>query len=77
VIDIEPVLEVKREAALCHRTQHALFVRRRSREAGRALTVEEVILKQESIRRAYPAAGDREDDRLLEHLSPWAIDFSL
>ena len=76
VIDIDPVLEVKSKAALCHRTQHALFVRRRSQEAGRELTVEEVVLKQESIRRAYPAAGDRKDDRLLEHLSPWAIDHS-
>lgn len=77
VIDIEPVLEVKRKAALCHRTQHALFVRRRSRQAGRELTVEEVVMEQESIRRAYPAAGDGEDDRLLRQLSAWAIDFPL
>jgi LmbE family N-acetylglucosaminyl deacetylase len=76
VIEIEPVLEVKRKAAMCHRTQHALFVRRRSRQAGRVLTVAEVVLRQESIRRAYPAAGDRKDDRLLKHLSPWAIDLS-
>jgi len=76
VIDLEPVLVVKSKAALCHRTQHALFVRRRSRAAGRELTVEEVVMKQESIRRAYPAAGDRKDDRLLKHLSPWAIDLS-
>ena len=76
VIDIEPVLEVKSKAALCHRTQHALFVRRRSRAAGRELTVEEVVLKQESIRWACPAAGDRKDDRLLKYLSPWAIDHS-
>jgi len=76
VIDIEPVLEEKRKAALCHRTQHALFVRRRSRAAGRELTVEEVVMKQESIRRAYPAAGDRKDDRLLKLLTPWSIDLS-
>ena len=54
VLDITPVLEKKRAAALCHKTQHALFVRRASERAGRQLTVEEIILEVESLHRAYP-----------------------
>jgi LmbE family N-acetylglucosaminyl deacetylase len=54
VIDISPVLQQKTEAALCHRTQHALFIRRRSEEAGRKLSVPEVILATESLHRVSP-----------------------
>jgi LmbE family N-acetylglucosaminyl deacetylase len=76
VIDIAPVLEVKTKAAMCHNTQHALFVRRRSQLAGRELSVPDVILKQESLHWAYPAAKDGDKDQLLEILSPWSLDFS-
>lgn len=76
VIDIEPVLAAKTKAALCHRTQHALFVRRRSQQAGRELSVPEVILKQESLRRAYPSARDGVKDQLMDLLSHWSIDFT-
>ena len=41
VLDVSRVLERKTAAALCHRSQHALFVRRASQEAGRALSVPE------------------------------------
>ncbi len=37
VLDIQPALDRKVQAALCHRTQHALFVRRASQEAGRQM----------------------------------------
>ena len=76
VIDIEPVLELKRKAAMCHRTQHALFVRWTSRQAGRKLTVEEVVMQQESIRRDFPPINDNGDDRLLKLLTPWSIDLN-
>lgn len=59
VIDIAPFLTQKTEAALCHKTQHALFVRRRSEEAGRKMRVEEVIQHLESLHREFPpVTGD-------------------
>lgn len=56
ILDVSAVIEQKTQAALCHRTQHALFVRRASREAGRPLTVPEVIVSLESLRRVLPPA---------------------
>lgn len=55
VIDAAPVADQKTEAALCHRTQHALFVRRRSEELGRRLSVPEVIMNLESLHRVFPS----------------------
>jgi N-acetylglucosamine malate deacetylase 2 len=55
VIDVSPVLQQKTEAAMCHRTQHDLFVRRRSEEAGRRLSVPEVITTVESLHRVSPS----------------------
>ncbi len=55
VIDVTPVLQQKTEAALCHRTQHDLFVRRRSEELGRRLSVPEVIQRVEALHRAWPS----------------------
>jgi len=49
VVDVTAVLAQKTAAALCHTTQHALFVRRRSEKAGRQLAVEEVIIPVESV----------------------------
>jgi LmbE family N-acetylglucosaminyl deacetylase len=63
-INISNVLEKKLAAALCHRTQHDLFVRRRSEEAGRRLAVEEVIIPLESLARAHGRS------RTLEALLP-------
>jgi N-acetylglucosamine malate deacetylase 2 len=60
VIDIAPYLAQKTSAALCHKTQHALFVRRRSEEAGRQLRVEEVVQHLESLYRAWPPVDDSE-----------------
>jgi LmbE family N-acetylglucosaminyl deacetylase len=58
VIDIAPYLAQKTSAAICHRTQHALFVRRSSEEAGRQLSVEEVIHPLESLHRAWPPIAE-------------------
>lgn len=52
VPDITEVLEQKVEAAYCHKTQHALFIRRRSEQAGRQLEVREVVISMESVGRA-------------------------
>jgi N-acetylglucosamine malate deacetylase 2 len=54
LIDVTPLLPQKTQAALCHQTQHDLFVRRGSEEAGRRLTVPEVILSTESLTRVWP-----------------------
>jgi len=74
VIDIEPVLEEKTKAAMCHRTQHALFVRWALQETGLKMNVAEVVMKQESLHRAN---ADRQKDPLLKLLKPWSIEFSI
>ncbi len=71
VIDISDFLTQKIEAALCHRTQAALFVRRASEEAGRQLTVPEAVgrMVPESLHRALPAGGERETDAIARLLA--------
>ncbi len=73
VLDVTPVIERKVQAALCHRTQHALFTRRSSQEAGRQLSVEEVVraLNREGLHRAHPAVQEEPDDPLARHLRAW------
>lgn len=74
ILDVSAVIEAKTQAALCHRTQHALFVRRPSKEAGRNLSVPEVILRLESLRRAYPPIEGSNEDVLAAMLKPWLIE---
>jgi hypothetical protein len=62
------VKEQKIQAALCHRTQHALFVRRSSQEAGRKLNVPEVITTLESLRRVIPPVDGELQDPLAQML---------
>ncbi|MEW6718467.1 MAG: PIG-L deacetylase family protein [Chloroflexota bacterium] len=76
VLDITPVFQQKLEAALCHRTQHALFVRRSSIEAGRQLTISEVVMKLEGLHRAYPPINSQPDDAVVELLKPWTKGFT-
>ena len=58
-LDITPWSEAKHDAMLCHRTQHALFKRRRKLE-----TIREAIRFTESVHRHWPglADGDTPDD---------------
>jgi LmbE family N-acetylglucosaminyl deacetylase len=77
VLNIQPVLAMKTEAAICHRTQHALFVRRASKEAGHPLTVPEVITNLESLHRVYPPVNGTVDDFLAQALKPWRVDGAL
>jgi N-acetylglucosamine malate deacetylase 2 len=72
VIDVKDVLERKIQAALCHRSQHALFVRRASKDAGRKLTVPEVITSVESLHRVLPAGDDAASDPLFSLLHEWS-----
>jgi len=51
VVDVDRALEPKLAAMECHRTQHALFVRRASAEAGHPVPLREVVLRVESFRR--------------------------
>ena len=73
VLDITPVLAGKTQAALCHRTQHALFVRRRSQAAGRQLSVPEVIQRLESLHRHIPPVIGQADDELAILLEPYTV----
>jgi LmbE family N-acetylglucosaminyl deacetylase len=73
VIDVEHVLSEKESAALCHRTQHALFVRGSSEEAGHQMTVSEVIMRVESLHRASPPVEGELDDPVSNSLSPWVL----
>jgi LmbE family N-acetylglucosaminyl deacetylase len=68
VLDISPVKAQKIQAALCHRTQNPLFVRRQSQEAGRLLTVPEVIVTIESLHRVHPPRETGWPDPLAELL---------
>ena len=58
ILDVSAYLDQKEAAALCHKTQNALFVRRRSEQAGRPLTVREALITMESLHRVFGEAGD-------------------
>lgn len=73
VLDITPVMDQKIQAAYCHRSQHALFLRRRSKQAGYRLTIPEILLKMESFHRALPAENGDPQDKFIRMLSPWKI----
>lgn len=57
IVDCSSVLDRKISAALCHKSQHALFVRKKSKELERIVDVDEVIIPYES----YFLANGEED----------------
>ena len=69
LVDVSDFLDQKLAAALCHVTQNALFVRRRSEEAGHPVTVREVMLTEESFHRQWPA-DPVANDVFLEWVKP-------
>jgi len=78
ILDVTSAHEQKTRAALCHRTQNALFVRRSSKRAGRPLTVAEVLVNVESLHRAYPPVNNGAvDDLIARALKPWVKDDTL
>ena len=74
VLDVTAAMPQKIAAAMCHRTQHALFVRRASQAAGRKVTVPEVLLSLESLHRALPPVAAGVNDPVAALLAPWRID---
>ncbi len=71
VVEVSAFLAQKTAAALCHATQNALFVRRRSEAAGRPMAVQEVLLTEESFRRQWPA-GPPASNVFVEWVRPYA-----
>jgi hypothetical protein len=71
VLDIAPLRDQKVQAVFCHKTQNAMFVRNSSKDAGRMLSIPEVILPTESFRRAHPPvpADERPEDEIMRALS--------
>ncbi|MGQ0604676.1 MAG: PIG-L deacetylase family protein [Anaerolineales bacterium] len=69
IVEVASVLDRKEAAARCHTTQNALFVRRRSEQAGRTLTVREVLLPEESFRRHWPTNGPGVLETWLNHVT--------
>ncbi len=57
IIDVSSVINEKIRAALCHKSQQDLFVRRKSKELGKLVSVSEVIQPEES----YHFAGGAQD----------------
>lgn len=70
ILDVTPVMSTKIEAVHCHRSQHALFVRRASKAAGRQLSVADVMVNLESIHRVSPPYTE-DNDHLFNKLKPW------
>jgi N-acetylglucosamine malate deacetylase 2 len=68
LLDVSAWLDAKEAAALCHASQTALFVRRRSEQAGRTLTVREVLLDREGLHRHVPLVEGGLNDALVEFL---------
>ncbi|MBI4770211.1 MAG: hypothetical protein HY784_07335, partial [Chloroflexi bacterium] len=62
VLDVSAALDRKEAAALCHKTQNPLFVRRRSEQAGRPVTVREALLAVEAVRRQWSPVNGEPDD---------------
>ncbi len=70
LVDVTPTLERKVQAAECHRTQHAMFIRNTAQELGRPLSVPEIVLHTESLHRVHPplAPGEQPDDIIAQTL---------
>lgn len=71
VVEISSVLEIKTQAAVCHKSQNALFVRRASERAGRSLTIPEVIVPVESLHRVIPAVESEPEDEFARVMRRW------
>jgi N-acetylglucosamine malate deacetylase 2 len=71
VVDISSAVDIKTQAALCHKSQNALFVRRASERAGRPLTIPEVIVPVESLHRVIPALETELEDEFAQLLRRW------
>jgi len=66
VIDVHPLMDAKIQAAYCHRSQHALFVRRSSESLGHQVQVADVIIALESLHRVRLNGMNPGKDELIE-----------
>jgi len=73
VLDISPVRYRKVQAATCHRTQHALFLRHARERRGKEVTLPEIIRDEESLSCAFPENGGELDDPAAELLDDIAL----
>lgn len=74
VLDISPVRYRKVQAATCHRTQHALFLRHARERLGKEVTIPDVILEEEALGRAHPADGSPLQDPVAGILADIAVE---
>jgi LmbE family N-acetylglucosaminyl deacetylase len=74
VVDITSLLDAKLAAMECHRTQHALFVRRPSAEAGRPVSLRESLTLRESFRAIQRTPDSKAVlDSILAALGEWIL----
>jgi LmbE family N-acetylglucosaminyl deacetylase len=68
VLDVSTVINIKERAAMCHKTQHALFIRRTSQDLGRQVTIREVLMETEGLHRRLPPPTNDTNDLLFDRL---------
>jgi hypothetical protein len=71
VLDVTQALGQKIRAAYSHRSQNALFLRRRSKQAGYRMTVPEILQNVESLHRVLPISNEVPSDSFIRLLKPW------
>jgi len=74
VLNIQPWYSSKLDATICHHTQHALFVRRASKAAGRTMSLAEVTSDEESLHRMWPTEKSDLDDPLANFLRTTCVE---
>ncbi|NQS92239.1 MAG: PIG-L family deacetylase [Chloroflexi bacterium] len=65
LVDVSSWIKQKIEAAMCHRSQHGLFIRHGSVRAGRPVTVPEVVRGTEALCCIIPTVEKSQDDPLF------------
>lgn len=73
IVDVNSAMQEKTNAAYCYHSQHALFLRRSSKQAGFRLTIPEILLNVESFHRAHPSTTGETKDDLFHLLKPYLI----
>ena len=73
VVDVSSRLKQKIEAAMCHRSQHGLFIRHGSARAGRPVTVPEIIRSTEALCRVSPTVEKSQKDQLITLLKEISV----
>jgi len=73
LLDISPWKEQKVKAALCHQSQHDLFIRNGSARAGRPVTIPEMIRPIEALSRTQLSGQIQDGTWILRTLSEISI----